>query len=800
MKTEVLRNARVSRAPLAVGALSISLALALGIAPPQANAQNTAVQVAIPAQPLGKALLQLGRQTSLQIFYAQELVQGLSAPAVSGSLTPEQALQQLLSGTGIEYSRQDNNVTLSRPAATGATVLAPVTVDGIYGATTEGTGSYTVRETAAATGLKLSPRETPQSVSVVTRQEIEDLNLTTLGESFKNVTGIVTSTSDVDRTDIHSRGFFVDTYQYDGVPVSTKNDFFGTSNFDPVLYDRIEVVRGATGLMTGAGNPGASVNLVRKRASSKVFTGALGAGIGSWDHHRATVDLSTPLNAEGSVRGRVSGMMEERDSYLDRYHTRNRAMLATVEADLTANTTLRIGYEHQAKRPTEVTWGGLPMLYSDGSAASWSRHFSIGADWTTWNTTSDTVYASLDHQFSNGWTLTANASRLDSKYNSKLLYLLGQPDRVTGEGLGAFANRSKQEFDQNSGSIQASGPFELFGRQHEAVIGLMGSNSHYRAGYYPVLSTGPIGNIFAWDGSYAEPTWGDFGSVPTEVTQQTAVYGAARFALSNSLKLIVGGRQNRWTRENGADSMKHNVFTPYAGLVYDFNEVYSGYVSYTDIFQPQSYRDASGGFLDPVVGKSYETGIKADYFEGKLTTSFSVFRIKQDNVGERDGENFVPGTSEFAYRGTKGLTSEGFELQASGELTAGWQLSAGLSRALVRNPDGSRYTPYRPQNLAHLFTTYRVPGTSGKLTVGGGMQWRSAVYIDQTTSRGVKARREQGSVMVANLMANYRFTPNLSAQLNVSNLLDKKYFNLTGDGQGFYGSPTKTMLTVKYAF
>ena len=668
------------------------------------------------------------------------------------------------------------------------------------GATTEGTGTYTVRETAAATGLRLSPRETPQSVSVVTRQQIEDQNLTTLGESFKSVTGIVTSTSDVDRTDIHSRGFFVDTYQYDGIPVSTKNDFFGTSNFDPILYDRIEVVRGATGLMTGAGNPGASVNLVRKRASSKVFTGALGVGVGSWDHHRATVDLSTPLNENGSVRARVSGMMEERDSYLDRYHTRNRAMLFTAEADLTANTTVRIGFEHQAKRPTEVTWGGLPMLYSDGSPADWSRHFSIGAYWTNWNTTSDTVYAGIDHEFANGWTLTANASRLDSKYNSKLLYLLGQPDRVTGEGLGAFANRSRQEFDQNSGSLQASGPFELFGRRHEAVIGLVGSSSRHRAGNYPPLETSPIGNIFAWDGSYPEPTWGEFYSLPTEVTRQTALYGAVRLSLSDSLKLIVGGRQTRWKRDNGADSMRHNEFTPYAGLVYDFNEVYSGYVSYTDIFQPQSYRDANGGFLDPVVGKSYETGVKADYFEGRLTTALSIFRIEQDNVAERDGENFVPGTSEFAYRGAKGLTSEGFELQASGELTPGWQLSAGFSRALVRNPDGSRYTPYRPQNLAHLFTTYVVPGTSGKLTVGGGVQWRSAVYIDQTTSSGVKARREQGSVTIANLMASYRFTPNLSAQLNVNNLFDKKYFNLTGDGQGFYGSPTKAMLTVKYAF
>ncbi|MGE8677103.1 MAG: TonB-dependent receptor [Achromobacter marplatensis] len=800
MKTEVARQTSALRTPFVLGTLSLSLALALGGAPAGAQAQTPDAHISIAAQPLEQSLLQLGRQTSMQIFYAQDLVAGIQAPAVSGALAPEEALRRLLAGSGLEYERRGNTITLSRPSASHATQLEPVTVEGRNTLTTEGTGSYTVRATAAATGLHLSPRETPQSVSVVTRQQIEDLNLTSLGETLKTVTGLVTTSSDVDRTDIHSRGFYVDTYSYDGVPIATQNDFFGTSNFDPVLYDRVEVVRGATGLMTGTGNPGASVNVVRKRATSKEFTGAVSLGIGSWDDRRATVDLSTPVNAEGSVRARVAGMMEERDSYLDRYHTRNQAFLATVEADVTANTTVRMGIEHQAKRPTDVTWGGLPMLYSDGSPASWRRGFSIGADWTRWSTTNNTIYASVEHQFDNGWNVTANVSRLDSEYDSKLLYLLGQPDRDTGLGLNVWLNRSHQEFDQNSASIQAGGPFELFGRQHEAVFGLIGSKSTLRYGNYPALNTSPVGNIYQWDGSYPDPGWGEFNTLGKNKTHQTAAYGALRFAVTDSLKLIIGGRQNRWVRDSGDDTMRNTEFTPYAGVVYDFNDTYGGYVSYTDIFQPQSYRDASGKYLDPVQGKSYETGLKADYLEGRLTTSFSVFRIEQDNVAERDGSRFVDGTSEFAYRGAKGLTSEGFELQASGELNPGWQVSAGFSRALVRDADGNRFNTYRPQNLAHLFTTYLVPGTSGKLTVGGGVQWRSSVYIDQTTSAGVKARREQGSVLLTSVMANYRFTPNLSAQLNISNLFDRKYFDLTGDGQGFYGSPQKAMLTMKYAF
>lgn len=801
LDTQAIPSAAARRGTTSIGlnALAFSLFLALGLHAPHAWAQETPVAISIAAQPLEAALEKLGAQAGLQIFYLPEAVKGMTAPSVSGSLTADQALSRLLAGTGLEFRRKGNNVSLTRPVQGEATQLAPVRVVG-RDLSTEGSGSYAVQATTAATGLRLSPRETPQSVSVITRQQMEDMNLTTLGESFKSVTGIATSMSDIDRTDIYSRGFYVDTYQYDGVSIATQNDFFGTSNFDPILYDRIEIVRGATGLMTGAGNPGASVNIVRKRATSDVFTGTASVGIGSWDQHRGTIDLSTPLSKDGTVRARVAGMMEERDSYIDRYHTRNRAWLATAEADLTADTTVRVGVEHQAKRPTGVTWGGLPTLDNKGGDLDWRRSFSVGADWTRWDTTSNTFYAGIDHRFSNGWSLKANVSRLESEYDSKLVYLMGHPDPVTGLGMTSLLNNSHQEFDQNSASLELSGPFEAFGQEHEAFVGVMGSKSNYRYGNHAPQGSTPVGNVFEWDGSYPEPVWGNFQLLGEQETRQNAVYGALRLSLSDSLKLIVGGRQTNWKRESGDDTMNHHVFTPYAGLLYDFTENFTAYLSYTDIFQPQTYRDASGGYLDPVQGKSYELGLKSEHFDGKLNTSLALFRIEQDNVAEKDGDRTVPGSSDFAYRGAKGVTSEGFELQASGEIQPGWQVSAGFSRNLVRNAEGGPFKTSEPQNLANLQTSYLVPGTEGKLTVGGGVQWRSHVYVDRTVAPNLSARREQGSVLLANVMAHYRFSPSLSAQLNVNNLFDKKYVDLTEDSQGFYGAPQKIMLTMKYQF
>src|SRR5690606_36406592 len=151
-------------------------------------------------------------------------------------------------------------------------------------------------------------------------------------------------------------------------------------------------------------------------------------------------------------------------------------------------------------------------------------------------------------------------------------------------------------------------------------------------------------------------------------------------------------------------------------------------------FQPQTYRDASGGFLDPVQGKSYELGLKSEHFDGKLNTSLALFRIEQEKVAEKDGDRTVPGSSDFADRGAKGATSEGSELQATGENGPGLLVSAVAARTVVRNAEAGPLPTSEPRNLAHLQTSDILPGTEGKLTVGGGVQWRSHVYVARTVA------------------------------------------------------------------
>ncbi|MGE6335205.1 TonB-dependent receptor plug domain-containing protein, partial [Stenotrophomonas sp. NPDC077659] len=235
------------------------------------------------------------------------------------------------------------------PAAFAQTAADPTTLDKIVvkGERAEG---YSVRRTSAGTRFDLAPREIPQSVSIISHQRIEDQNLDDIIDVLGNTTGVSSTQSDTERTEFYSRGFYIDSYQFDGLPTQmVQNWSYGDSGLDLALYDRVEVVRGATGLLTGAGNPSASVNLIRKHADSAELTGSVSVNVGSWGRTRSTVDVTTPLNASGSVRARVIGSYLDTDAQMDRYNQHKTLGYAVIDADLTPDTQLSVGYDYQQK-------------------------------------------------------------------------------------------------------------------------------------------------------------------------------------------------------------------------------------------------------------------------------------------------------------------------------------------------------------------------------------------------------------------------------------------------------------------
>lgn len=705
-------------------------------------------------------------------------------------------------------------VALALPAfsradeSAGEAVLPAVKVSAqLMGETTEGTGSYTTGKSKTATPLSIALRDTPQSVSVVTQQRIEDQGFLTITDVLNSVTGISVNQYETNRGQFTARGFDINTLMIDGVPTTWEQSWSsGEIMTSLAIYDRVEVVRGSTGLTTGAGDPSAAVNLVRKRANSKELTGSVEVGIGSWNERRTMFDLSTPVNEAKTLRARVVGEYVDGDSWVDRLTKKNQTIFATVEADLTPNTLLSGGFSRQQTEPHGSMWGGLPVWYKDGGRTNWDRSKSSAAEWTRYDTSYETYFAALEHRFENDWKVKATYNHSDRQADSYLLYMYGAPDRVTGLGMnypwpGSYKVRTQQE----DIGLQASGPFALLGRSHELAIGYVTSKQTFSSDSRAGLG-GPATDFNAWNGSYAEPTWGPLAYYGVSTTKQDAVYGAVRLNVSDPLKLILGARLTDYQR-SGDDAFSSpytmkvsHQLTPYAGATYDLNDTYSVYASYADIFQPQQKRDSSGTYLDPILGKSTEAGVKGEFFGGRLNASAAVFRINQENLAQSTGVN-IAGTTppETAYRASKGATSQGFEVDLAGELAQNWNASVGYTKFKATDASGADVNSIYPRELLRVFTTYRLPGTWSPLTVGGGVNWQGTTYTYAQTPLGATEKIEQNAYALVSLMARYEINKQFSAQLNINNLLDKTYYGMfDAYDQLTYGAPRNATLTLKY--
>lgn len=702
------------------------------------------------------------------------------------------------------------SIALCAMAATPAFAQDPAsgpsdatTLDGIIvkGERAEG---YSVRRTAAGTRFNLAPREIPQSVSIISHQRIEDQNLDDIIDVLANTTGVSSTQSDTERTEFYARGFYIDSYQFDNLPTQmVQNWSYGDSGLDLALYDRVEVVRGATGLLTGAGNPSASVNLVRKHADSRELTGSVAVNVGSWGRTRTTVDVTTPLNASGSVRGRVIGSYLDTEAQMDRYDQHKTLGYAVIDADLSPDTQLSVGYDYQQKRANGATWGGFPMLYADGSTTPFDRSFNANPGWTYWDTTSKRAFATLEHGFANDWTVRIGATHDRTRADDKLFYpayndwVSGASllDRETGNGISPSAGlyNTERKVDAVDGYVE--GPFQLLGREHQLMAGVSynkrdyANHGDYQVGWAPLT-----GYDSAWKGDFAEPDWNPLTLASEGTITQKAGYAATRLSLADPLKLILGARHTRWKSEGEGDDRSHTVTTPYAGLVLDIDDVWSTYAAYTEIFQPQTARDRNDRYLDPVDGRSYEVGVKGAWFDNRLNASLAVFRIEQDNVAQVTGEPIIGRPGEFASIAARGTVSRGFELELNGELAPGWNATFGASRYVAKDINGSDINPRLPQTTIKLFTSY-TPQSLPALTVGGGANWQNRIYYPVPAY----GRLEQGAYARVSAFVRYRIAPQFSVQANLDNLLDKEYFSQI-NGYGAYGDGRNGSLTFTWSF
>jgi outer membrane receptor for ferric coprogen and ferric-rhodotorulic acid len=781
---------------------------------------SQAIAFNIAAQDLGGALNAFADRAGLRLLFPSNLVAGRRSSGIAGTLTRSQALSRLLAGSGLSYRfTSANTVTITGPSAAsaGAAPAGAISLDTIdvQGASTsdpgmtEGTGSYTPSVTASATRLQLTPRETPQSISVITRQQIEDFKLNTVDDVMSHTPGVSTVTYENERVEYYARGFAIQNFQDDGLPGHYDSGYpAGQSLSDTAMYDRVEVLKGANGLMTGSGDPGATVNLIRKKPT-RTFQGYTTLSGGSWDAYRGELDLSGPLNKEGTVRGRFVATHQDRGSYLDHFTNRSSMAYGILEADLTPDTLFTVGAHYQRNQPKGTSFGGIPLFDSNGNFNGMPRSFNPGARWSSWEQYVYSAFATLEHRFDNDWRVKVQLKRQVNGYDTHLGSASnGNPNPLDGSGVSIWSGAFLGKTQLDVAEAYATGPVHLFGRKHDLVFGGSISKRHW---VNSISSADPaydptVPNFYGWTGNIQEPAWVLDGT-GNEVVQNRAAYAAFRFNPHDRLKLIAGARVVRYESAQRPywdpateERINKSVVVPYFGAIFDINEHISIYGSHTGIFQPQYEQTEQGITLPPREGVSNEVGLKSAFFNGRLNSSAAYFEIQQNNYPVETGGLAPDGNP--AYRAVDGVVTKGFELEISGQLSPQWQIQAGFTHKISKR-DNIKVSTLTPENQFTLYTTYKLEGALDGLTVGGGARWQDITWSDEVWNGviGADVRSAAPSYWVVDLMANYKFSENLSATLNVRNLFDEKYYSIYNWYSSYtWGAPRSVQLSMTYRF
>lgn len=660
---------------------------------------------------------------------------------------------------------------------------------------TEKNGDYSSFAATVGTKIPASLREIPQSVSIITNRQVKDRNVDTFDQLARKTPGLRVLSNDDGRSSVYARGYEYSEYNIDGLPAQMQSINGTLPNL--FAFDRVEVMRGPSGLFDSSGEMGGIVNLVRKRPT-KAFQGHAAAGFGTHKQYKAEADVSGSLNSDGSVRGRVMAQTVGASPRPAEKNNRHETFYAAADWDINPDTVLGAGYLYQQRRL--APYNGLPAD-ADGKLPSLPQHAFVGADWNKFKMHSHDVFADLKHYFGNGGYGKVGMRYSDRKADSNYTFAgskLNNAGQADVAGLGT-------DIKQKAFAVDASysRPFALGNTANEFVIGA--DYNHFRSTNEQGRST--VASNIALDGfhsvSYVDliqnaraSAHGYKHTLDTENLDKFGVYGKSVFHPADGLSLISGGRLGHYKIESGDGKTLHKAsrtkFTGYAGAVYDLNDNNSLYASFSQLYTPQTSLGTDGKLLKPRQGNQFEVGYKGSHMDDRLNTRISLYRLKDKNAAAP----LNPNNKKTRYAALGKRVMEGVETEISGAITPKWQIHAGYSylHSQIKTASNSRDDGIfllMPKHSANLWTTYQV---TPELTIGGGVNAMSGI----TSSAGMHA----GGYATFDAMAAYRFTPKLKLQINADNIFNRHYYARVGGTNTFNipGSERSLTANLRYSF
>ncbi|MDD7994834.1 ferrioxamine B receptor FoxA [Kosakonia radicincitans] len=669
--------------------------------------------------------------------------------------------------------------------------------------TTHDTVVVTSQMQSGATKLETPDIETPQAVSIVTRQQYEEQGATSVRQTVSYTPGVYSNQIGAsNRFDyIVLRGFSdgsLDNVYLDGLKLMGDTNSHSSLVIDPWFLDSVEVVRGPASVLYGRSSPGGIVALNSRKPSFDPG-GEVKLFAGNNNQRGAAFDVTGPVDDNDRVAVRLTGMTRYADSQFDHLKEQRYAIAPSLTWRITDQTRLELmAYLH--RDPEGGSHSGLPYegTVTPHAGRKISNTFFEGEDnYDKYDRRENMVGYNIEHAFDSGWSVRQKLRYLHTKVNLNQVYAAGWLNDTE-------LNRGYSGSDESLSAItldnQIDGSVDTGIINHRLLFGV----DYQRRSNNVTASYGSFPAIDAFNPIYgADPLSISVYSREKHKLEQTGIYLQDQMSLDR-WRLTLGGRHDQVKITNvnkindTRDTLDQDHFSSRAALMYLFDSGFAPYVSYSTAFTPTSFTDEYGKILQPMKGKQWEAGLKFQPEGSQTMYSASVYRINQKNIATK-----VEPTDP--YRSIGEIESEGVELEAVGQLTDNLRLQAAYTYNDIRYKKSSaeeqgKRAVYAPRNQASAWLSYDVKtGLFNGLTVGSGVRYVNGITSDRQNTHTLP------SYTLVDLAVGYDLgnvgLKGMSAQLNVNNLTDKRYVAACNSlSYCYFGAERSVVGSVSWAF
>lgn len=662
------------------------------------------------------------------------------------------------------------------------------------------------RESSGATGLNLSAYETPQSLTILDAEVLSDFGLEDINSMLRLTTGINVDATETDRTYYNARGFDITSMHVDSIGIPFGNLLVG--DLDTAIYEKVEVIRGSNGLITGLGNPSGTVNYVRKRPANE-FDMRTQIEAGRWGKQRLVTDISTPLTDSGRWAARFVGVYQDTENWLDHYANDRTVGSLVIDGQVGDALTVALGYTRQDNNSDGVLWGAAPIIYSNGEQADFDVSTTTTMDWTYWDTLTETTFAEIGWQISDNLNLTSTVTQTDYEESSELFYVYWNTglDPVTGLGMNSYPGNYDDTRESLLWDTALKSSFTAWGQEHRFNLGLsladsdsMSLDSAAQTGF-ELMPPFP-----GWQGNeIPRPNWADPYVAADQAMSLNRLYGSLLLSVTDRVDLVLGmskvDYENRGVSFGVSTDSDEDGGSPYLGFTWELLDDVNLYASYSDIYQPQYYLDEDLQPLGSAEGRSYEFGLKHQLGNGMLAT-VALFRTEQENLqefveyGDGDGIDDTDYSDDFNYAIYRGITVEadGIELELAGNLTDTVRVQAGYTHLKLEDENGNEARTFIPRNSLKLLAAWS-PTWQASLDLGLSLRWQDEMYFESAYGR-----ISQDNYAILGGYASYDLSDSLNLTLNLDNITDEKYLSSVKYEQSYYAEPMNYSLTLNWDY